>query len=192
MSNVLKVVLPNTVPLSTDVSQFALLLQGLLDAGDLVLLGPQIKPTTSIADSGISGNPNGNYYYKVIYITGWKQSDNTYYVRGFAPSDASSLLAVTNHKINVSIPIGGNGVIGRAIYRTSNNGAIGTEKFVAIVWDNVTTTYVDNVADASLGSGMPTVNGTSIPSNVPTENTTGTKLKNIDDVIDSISLGGIY
>ena len=177
MANILKAPQPNTIPLSTDVGQFALLFQGLLDAGQLNLAAPQNTPTTpTTSDSGISGNPNGAYRHKVVFVTGWVQSDNTYYVNGFAPSASSTQLTVTSHKITVSLPIGGSGTIARAIYRTAAGGASGTEQFIGIVWDNTTTTYTDNIADVIRGTGMPTVNGTAIPANVPTANTTGTYL----------------
>lgn len=51
-----------------------------------------------------------------------------------------------------SIPLGGVGVTSRGLYRTKANssGVAGTPYLVAYIADNVTTTYADNTADASL------------------------------------------
>jgi hypothetical protein len=178
MTVALKSPVAGAIPLSTDCGQFANLLQALIDAGALSLKGPQSTPTTPVTtDSGNAGNPNGAYYHKVVFITGWKQSDNTYFVSGFAPSLPSTLLTVSSKQINVSLPTGTTGVIARAIYRTLAGGASGTEKYVGIVWDNSTSSYTDNITDGSIGAGMPTpAGGNSIPSSVPTTNTTGTTL----------------
>ena len=53
-----------------------------------------------------------------------------------------------------SIVLGPAGTTGRRLYRTEANGA--DFKFVRTISDNVTTTYVDNTADSSLGEGPPT------------------------------------
>lgn len=55
-----------------------------------------------------------------------------------------------------NMPLGPTGTIARRVYRTV---AGGTElKFVGQVSDNVSTTFVDNVADAELGQTIPNVN----------------------------------
>lgn len=154
--------------------------------GTLQLPFPQTAPAApTIADSGNAGNLNGKYDWVVVLITGFQRQDGSYFVTGFAPSADSSQLTVTNHSINLTnIAIGTSVIIGRAIYRTAAGGAAGTEKFVGVIWDNSTTTFIDNIADALLGTGMPTttslpaVYGTAIPASVPTGNTTGTFLNN--------------
>lgn len=181
MSNNLKIVAPATDPLASDVNQVAMVLSGLVDVGQLSLCPPQSTPSVPTLAVGGTGNPNGSYYYKVILITGLIQSDGSFYVNGFAPSGDSAQITVTNSQVNLTnIAVGGAGTIARAIYRTAAGGATGTEKFITILYDNTTTTYTDNIADSSLGIGIPTSTsntafyGTFIPSSTPTSNTTGT------------------
>lgn len=184
MTNALKAPTAGTDPLATDVSQLANLFNALLDAGTLQLAAAQTTPAApTAAASGSTGNLNGAYRWVTVLITGWKQGDGSYYVNGFVPSTDSTQVTVTNNSASLtSIATGGVVVIGRAIYRTAAGGAAGTEKFCGVIWDNGTTTFTDNVSDASLGSGMPSTNttpaayGTAIPANVPISNTTGTIL----------------
>lgn len=184
MPNALKAPVPGTDPLSSDVAQLANLFSALLDAGALQFVGPQSTPAApTAAASGTAGNLNGAYMWTVVLVTGWKQGDGSYFVSGFAPSPASTSLSLANQEANLSaIATGTSVVIGRAIYRTAAGGASGSEKFAGIIWDNTTTTWTDNIADANLGTGMPTSTsspaayGTAIPAAVPASNTTGTYL----------------
>lgn len=184
MTNALKAPIAGSDPLASDVGQFANLFNALLDAGVLQLASPQTAPSAPTATaSGNTGNLNGAYMWKTVLVTGWKQGDGSYYVSGFAPSTDSTSITVTNGSVTVSaIATGTSVVIGRAIYRTIAGGAAGTEKFAGILWDNGTTTWTDNIADSSLGTGMPssssspTAYGIAIPADVPTVNTTGTLL----------------
>lgn len=199
MLNNLKNPQPGTNPLSTDAAQLYLLLNALADVGLLQLAAPQATPVApTVADSGLAGNLNGAYYWKVVLITGWQQNDGSYYVNGFVPSADSAQLTLTNHSANLTaIATGTSSVIGRAIYRTAAGGAAGTEKFVAVIWDNTTSTYTDNIADASLGTGMPTSTsnpaayGTAIPASVPATNTTGTSLAQLN-VYPTTNSGNAY
>lgn len=179
-----KTIQPGTDPLATDPDQFRQAFAGIADVGPLSIVAPQATPAapTGVA-SGSAGNLNGAYYWKTVLITGWKQSDGSYYVQGFAPSAASAQATVTNNSASITgIATGAAGIIGRAIYRTAAGGATGTEKYVGIIWDNATTTFTDNVSDANLGTNMPgsvsspAAYGTAIPANVPTANTTGSLL----------------
>jgi hypothetical protein len=196
MPNALKVTAVGADPLASDVAQLANLFNAALEAGLMQLSGPQSTPAApTVADAAVAGNLNGPYLWKVVLVTGWKQSDGSYYVSGFAPSADSASLSLTNSQASLSnIGTGTIVVIGRAVYRTAAGGAAGTEKFAAIIWDNGTTTWTDNVADASLGTGMPSSSsspaayGTAIPASVPATNTTGTSLSG---TIDATSLGGI-
>ncbi len=184
MSNALKISQPGGIPLASDVGQFAKLLNALIDVGALQFAGPQSTPAVpTVVASGNAGSLNGAYLWINVLITGWQQSDGSYYVSGFAPSTDSTQVTVTNNSANLTaIATGTVVVIGRAIYRTLAGGATGSEKYVGVIWDNTTTSWTDNVADASLGTGMPTsasnpsVYGTAIPANVPIVNTTGTTL----------------
>lgn len=181
MTNAFKTVVVGTDPLASDVNQLVGAFQGINDIGMLKLASYQTSPNApTVAQGTTSGNLNGTYDWVVVLITGWQQSDGTYYVSGFAPSAASASVSITNNVGSLTeIATGGNPVIGRAIYRTAAGGAAGTEKFVDVIWDNATTSWTDNVADANLGTGMPSVNGTPIPANVPTANTTGTYFEDI-------------
>jgi hypothetical protein len=86
-------------------------------------------------------------------------------------------ISLTSQQTSLTnIALGSVGCIGRAIYRTASGGAAGTEQFCGIIWDNTTTTYTDNLADVSLGTGMPAVSGMAIPKSVPTGNSTGTPI----------------
>ena len=116
------------------------------------ITAPATKPTT--ADGG-AGTPNGSYYH--VY---------TYYdtVNGIesAPSPASTLLTIVSKKANITaMDISTNpNVTHKRIYRTVNGGA--TFYRVDTV-TNVTTTYLDNIADSSLGSECGTVGSGVIP-----------------------------
>jgi hypothetical protein len=180
----LKPIISGTPPLATDVDQYRLALTGLADIGALILCQPQSTPIAPTITAGTIGNPNGTYRYKTVLITGFKQSDGSFWVSSFAPSADSLQITLTNQRGNLTgVTVGTAVVIGRAIYRTAAGGAVGTEQYCGIIWDNVTNTYVDNLADASLGTGMPNsisspaAYGTAIPANVPVANTTGTTLQ---------------
>jgi len=161
-------------------NQLLAALQGTADIGPLTPTAAQTAPVApTVAASASAGVLNGAYQYISVLITGYKNSDLTHNVTGLCPSVEAGAVTITNKQGSLSgIGIGtGAAVIGRAIYRTAAAGATGTEKYCGIIWDNVTTTYTDNLADASLGTGMPTVSGTAIPSTVPTVNSTGSALK---------------
>lgn len=65
--------------------------------------------------------------------------------------------AVTNATVPLSaIPLGGGSVTSRKLYRTVAGGSV--YKLLATIADNVTTTYSDTTADASLGATAPTSN----------------------------------
>lgn len=112
---------------------------------------PQAGQTTSF-NTGAAGNPNGAYRYKIVYV-------NSALVEG-NPSTASTTFTVANTKIELnSLPVApqSHGVSAREIYRTVTSGA--TYFLVGTVNDNTTTTYSDNVADASLGQAAPSNKG---------------------------------
>jgi len=166
-------------------NQLLAALQGTADIGPLTPTAAQTAPAApTVAASSSTGALNGAYRYIIVLITGYKNSDLTYNVTGLCPSAEAAPVTITNKQGSLSaIGIGtGAAVIGKAIYRTAAAGAAGTEKYCGIIWDNVTTTYTDNFADASLGTGMPTVSGTAIPAAVPTGNSTGTKISSFSAV----------
>lgn len=111
-----------------------------------------VAPTGSVQTS--AGNLSaGNYRYKVTFVTAAGETD---------ASPASSVITITNPssagQIAVSFSVGSTGVTARKLYRTEAGGSV--YKYLATISDNVTTTYVDNIADASLGSTEPELNTT--------------------------------
>jgi hypothetical protein len=178
-----KTISAGTYPLATDVDQFRQVLSGSADVGTLSLCPAQSTPSApSVAPSGV-GNLNGTYYYKVVLITGFQQADGSFWVNGFVSSTDSAQLTVANGQCALtSIPLGSAGTIGRALYRTIAGGSTGLEKYAFVIWDNVTTSFTDNVLDGVLGTNMPNSSsipasyGTAIPSTPPGTNSTGTTL----------------
>lgn len=111
------------------------------------------QPTNTAGfTTGIAGNPNGAYTYKFTYVNSASVEGN--------PSTASTTFTVVNEKIELTtIPVApqSHGVAARKIYRTVTSGS--TYLLVATISDNTTTTYSDNVADASLGAAAPSNKG---------------------------------
>ena len=100
-------------------------------------------------DSGVAGNPNGTYKYKVTFYT------SSYEVSFDTPSNT---ITVSSSKISLSmIPIapdsyGEEDTVGRKVYRTTTGGS--TYYLLTTIADNTTTTYTDDTADGSLGAAL--------------------------------------
>jgi hypothetical protein len=109
-------------------------------------------PTAEYASAEPGNLSEGNYYYKVTY---GDLSGET------IASSASTVVAIPagGGKVDVTIPTGQAGVTRRVLYRTAVGGS--TYYRLVEIADNTTTTYQDNIADASLGSTPPLVNMTS-------------------------------
>lgn len=108
--------------------------------------------------AGVAGNvDNGAHNYLITFVTGDGETD------AGAVSAAVTIIDKTiNGQVSLSnIQIGGANVIARKIYRTSAGGT--TYRLLATLSDNITTVYVDNSADASLGAGAPSANTTQDP-----------------------------
>lgn len=107
------------------------------------------SPTVAVDPS--AGNLNGTYYYRVTYFGATGEAD---------ASPPSSSISPSNQKVVVTIPVSSDpSVTGRKIYRTAAgevDAVLG--KLVATINDNTTTTYLDNVADDSLGAAVPDFN----------------------------------
>ncbi len=102
--------------------------------------------------SNAIGTLTGAYQYKITYV-------NSFSVEGDVGT-ATVSLSVTNAQISLTgIPVApqSHGVSSRRIYRTANGGTV--YKRLATLSDNTTTSYTDNIADASLGVNAPTDNG---------------------------------
>lgn len=135
---------------------------------------PDPTAALSAADNATSGNPNGAYKYTYTFL-----NVNPLGVVSETKPSPEATVTVTNHEVALtSIPLGPNSggsvCIGRRIYRTPASGATGTEALLWTIWDNTTTTYLDNIADGSLGAAQPTSNMTGIPYNA-----TAAQLQNI-------------
>lgn len=121
--------------------------QAALSGADIASLAP---PTTALtAAQGAAGNVNvGTHSWKVTFTKVRSESE---------AGPVSSQLNVTvaaAHASLTAVPLGPTGTTGRNIYRTVA-GDTGAWKFVGAIADNTTTTFDDNIADASLGDSAP-------------------------------------
>jgi len=101
----------------------------------------------TVAVNATSGNLNGNYYYRVSFVSDRGQTE------GGIPS---AVVAPATQQVDLSaIPTSSDtSVNSRKIYRTLAGGTqyAGLYYLVTTIADNTTTTYTDNVADGSLGA----------------------------------------
>lgn len=98
-----------------------------------------------VSAAGDPGVLSGTYYYSCTFVTALGET---------APWPGTAVpVTVAARRINLSgIPIGPSGVIARRIYRTKAASPDPKDYYlVATIADNVTTGFVDNVADAALG-----------------------------------------
>lgn len=119
---------------------------------DFTRHGIEVASNVISVNSNGAGALSGAYAYKVTYR-------NSALVEG-NPSDASTTFVVTAKVIRVtSLPVAPQsyGVGARVLYRTVDSGT--TFFRVAVIADNTTTTYDDNIADSSLGAQAPSNNG---------------------------------
>lgn len=127
-----------------------------LDNGDLLLgqVAPPVLNVPTATPSG-SGNLNGTYYWAVTFVTAAGETNVTTSVLSTA-SPINQSVTLTN------IPTSSDAdVIARKIYRTVGNPADNNLlQFVTTINDDTTTTYVDNIADGSLGAAAPFINTT--------------------------------
>jgi len=115
-------------------------------------------PTAALVSPAAAGNvDNGAHRYLVTYVTADGETQ-----AGVASAAVTVADKTVNGKVLVSgIPLGGALVTSRKVYRTAAGGS--TYLLLATIADNTTTTYTDNIADASLGAGAPTTNTTGDP-----------------------------
>lgn len=115
-------------------------------------------PTVALVSPAAPGNvDNGAHRYLVTYVTADGETQ-----AGVASAAVTVADKAVNGNVLVSgIPLGGASVTSRKLYRTAAGGS--TYMLLATIADNITTTYTDNIADASLGAGAPTVNTTGDP-----------------------------
>lgn len=173
MSNVIKQVVAGVAPYATDVDQFRQILSGTADPGTMVISGPTTAPAAPSVSAGSTGALTGAYKYKLVAATGWKENNGTMWVNGFSVG-AEASITLSGTVCTVPIPALVSPVIAYLVYRTVASGATNTEHYCGYTMGP--TTFTDNVADGSLGTGMPSWSGTSVPAAVPTTNTTGSPL----------------
>ncbi|MDD3118372.1 MAG: hypothetical protein PHQ27_04285 [Victivallales bacterium] len=87
----------------------------------------------------------GTYYYHITYTT------------AIGETNANNAVAITtdadHRKVTVTLPVSDDlRVTGRKIYRTMVGEANYNTKLLATITDNITTVYLDDIADGSLGS----------------------------------------
>ncbi|MFH1318493.1 MAG: hypothetical protein ABIH71_05715, partial [Candidatus Omnitrophota bacterium] len=125
------------------------------DLSNVETMGVPVAAAPSGADSGIAGNPNGAYKYKVSYIVSGYQEGNA--------SVASGTVTVSSKKITVTIPVSTDTrVTARYLYRTQASGSI--YYFCAEISNNVDVTYTDNIADGSLSTTIIAPSDNAVPS----------------------------
>jgi hypothetical protein len=96
-----------------------------------------------VAVNPIAGNLNGNYSYKIAYVTATGETEL---------GAASATVSPANQQVTVTLPLGPSGIVTqRKIYRTYA-GASPFYYYLATVTDNTTTVYNDNTPDGSLGA----------------------------------------
>ena len=97
--------------------------------------------------AALAGNLSGTYEYQVSFLTVMGET---------LVGDISPPSQPTNQQNDLTgIPVGGPGTTGRRIYRRRNG--IDPFKLVASIPENVSTTYTDNVAEASLTTPPPEI-----------------------------------
>lgn len=118
-----------------------------------VINKPISSPTGT--DSGIAGNLNGTYGYFCSYVTEDGETE---------VNNVSSSITVASKKVNLTnIPIStSSNVIARKIYRSlaADSSDITVGYLVTTINDNTTTTYVDDIAEGSLGAQSQRINTT--------------------------------
>jgi len=114
--------------------------------------GVYAPTATATAGTNSAGTLTGDYQYKVTAVNSAAVESDV----GSASDTftaASEDVSLTNIE---TFPIS-YGVNARRIYRTAAGGTI--FKFLVALNDNTTTSYVDNIDDAALGTAAPTDNG---------------------------------
>lgn len=114
--------------------------------------------TAALAGTPIAGNVTaGAHRYLCTFVTSTGETQ-----AGTVSAAVTVADAAVNGKVSLTaIPLGGALVTSRKIYRTAAGGT--SYLLLATLADNTTTTYTDNIADASLGAGAPTTNTTADP-----------------------------
>lgn len=119
--------------------------------GDFTRHGIPAPTTAPTSVSGGTGVLSGQYRYKFTYV-------NSGLVEGdVSPANATFTASANQIQVTFDTAPASFGVIYRNIYRTTDNGS--TWLRVAQITNNTATTFVDNIADGSLGATAPTDQG---------------------------------
>jgi len=111
-------------------------------------------PIAALAGAGAGNVDNGAHRYAVTFVTAAGETQ-----AGIVSAAVTVVDKAVNGRISLTaIPLGGVAVTSRKLYRTVAAGT--TYLLLATLADNTTTTYTDNIADASLGAGAPSTNTT--------------------------------
>ncbi len=128
-----------------------------LGSGVNIRTNPVQEPQTAPAgaDSGVTGVLNGTYTYMCTFVTAEGETEGRI---------QSENVTVTNKKVSLTnIPVSSDSrVIARNIYRkpASASADVVPLNLLVQIADNTTTTYTDNIADASLGVLVNRINTT--------------------------------
>lgn len=137
--------------------------QASIGRGLELVAGPAFSPSLTLVAptviAGTSGSPNGAYKCAISFVT----------AAGETMIGPEASITVSSKEIIWTVPEGNvaDGVLERRLYRTAAGGASGTEKLVAIIADDTTTTFTDNVADGSLGAAAPTSDTAGVMGTMP-------------------------
>lgn len=137
------VVMAETDPVTGGIAVFAGDASGVVMRDD----GIAVPATNLTAAVGAAGNLTGAYYYTAIYVT----------ADGLKSAPWPGTATVVNpsaQQVNLTaIPVSASAdVVARWIYRTPATPTDNKDyRFVGIIADNTTTTYVDDMVDGSLG-----------------------------------------
>jgi hypothetical protein len=124
-----------------------------LNGTDFTRHGVYPPTTTSTVASQAAGTLTGEYRYKVTYVNSQLVESD------IGPVTATFTAAAATLRLS-AIPVAPQsfGISARKVYRNST-AATSTYKLLTTLNDNTTTTFDDNLADATLGANAPTDHG---------------------------------
>lgn len=146
--------LGTTDVMTFDTSGIAQLIQSALSFTQLAAPGAMSAP--ALAGAGAGNVDNGAHLYKVTFVNAVGET-----MGGTASASITVVDKTTNGKVSLTgIPVGATGTTSRKVYRTIAGGAF--YFFVTTIADNTTTTFTDNLSDATIAAAgnMPVVNTT--------------------------------
>jgi hypothetical protein len=171
MSNAFYRVNVGDTAMPSDVNQTIDVLAGRADVGTITLASPVADPSTAIGTATATTGTSlgvGAYLYAVTFVTGILKDNATVVVSGETlPSPTKSVTTTASNQVVSlsSIPNSSDAtVVAKRIYRTAVGGA--QLKLVATI-PSAQTSYVDSIADASLGANVPTTNTTGMSLTAP-------------------------